>query len=125
MHVCRLRHCSHACMHARHRHTCMACLHTAWLRVGLCCNLCSVMCLLSASHADRMQRYILEGRFQDYHGEGVNPKYLSVWEKYVLGWHKVRCTHYWRRMKLWLCCCWCGRHRLETTEVTTRRSACL
>lgn len=34
------------------------------------------------------QRYILEGRFKEYHGEAVNPKHLSLWEIYVLGWHK-------------------------------------
>ncbi len=40
-----------------------------------------------------MQRYMLEGRFQDYHGEAINPRYLSPWEIYVLGWHKVRVTN--------------------------------
>mmetsp|Transcript_12364 Transcript_12364/g.26712 ORF Transcript_12364/g.26712 Transcript_12364/m.26712 type:complete len:579 (-) Transcript_12364:1179-2915(-) len=37
---------------------------------------------------DRLQRYILEGRFKEYHGEAVNPRHLSPWEKWVYGWHK-------------------------------------
>ncbi len=44
---------------------------------------------LELEEYDRMQRCVLEGRFQDYHGEAVNPKHLSPWEVYVLGWHKV------------------------------------
>lgn len=43
---------------------------------------------LDLEEYDRLQRCVLEGRFQDYHGEGVNPRHLSLWEIYVLGWHK-------------------------------------
>ena len=43
---------------------------------------------LDLEEYDRMQRCILEGRFHDYHGEAVNRKHLSLWEIYVLGWHK-------------------------------------
>jgi hypothetical protein len=34
-----------------------------------------------------LQRYILEGRFKDYHGEAVNRKHLSFWEVYIQKWH--------------------------------------
>lgn len=43
---------------------------------------------LDLEEYDRMQRCMLEGRFHDYHGEAVNPKHLSLWEIYVLRWHK-------------------------------------
>ncbi|KAJ9505419.1 hypothetical protein QJQ45_027488 [Haematococcus lacustris] len=43
---------------------------------------------LELEEYDRMQRYLLEGRFKDYRGEAVNPRHLSLWEIYVLGWHK-------------------------------------
>lgn len=43
---------------------------------------------LDLEEYDRMQRCILEGRFEDYHGEAVNPKHLSLIEIFVLGWHK-------------------------------------
>jgi hypothetical protein len=33
---------------------------------------------------------MLEGRFGEYMGEGINPKHLSMFERYVLGWSKVR-----------------------------------
>lgn len=40
-----------------------------------------------------MQRYIMDGRFPEYHGEGVNPRHLSVWEQYVMGWGKQYDPH--------------------------------
>ncbi|GAX73083.1 hypothetical protein CEUSTIGMA_g536.t1 [Chlamydomonas eustigma] len=43
---------------------------------------------LDLEEYDRMQRCLLEGRFQDYHGEAINPRHLSLWEIYVQGWHK-------------------------------------
>ncbi|KAL6760417.1 proton/phosphate symporter, splice variant a [Haematococcus lacustris] len=43
---------------------------------------------LELEEYDRMQRYLLEGRFKEYRGEAVNPRHLSLWEIYVLGWHK-------------------------------------
>jgi len=43
---------------------------------------------LDLEEYDRMQRCILEGRFQDYHGEAVNPKHLSLVEIFILGWNK-------------------------------------
>lgn len=43
---------------------------------------------LDLEEYDRWQRCILEGRFNDYHGEAVNPKHLSLLEIYVYGWHK-------------------------------------
>jgi hypothetical protein len=43
---------------------------------------------LDLEENDRLQRCILEGRFEDYHGEAVNPRHLSMWERYVSGWHK-------------------------------------
>eukprot|EP00798_Chlamydomonas_sp_ICE-L_P032550 gene32550-17267_t len=43
---------------------------------------------LQLSEYDRMQHYVLEGRFQHYHGEAINPKHLSYWERRVLHWDK-------------------------------------
>jgi len=43
---------------------------------------------LDMEEYDRLQRCILEGKFEDYHGEAVNPKHLSPFEIYVLKWHK-------------------------------------
>ncbi len=37
-----------------------------------------------------MQRFLLNGKFHEYHGEAVNPKHLSLWEIYVQKWGKVR-----------------------------------
>ena len=44
--------------------------------------------LMNLREYDRMNAKILLGQFNDYHGEAVNPKHLSLWEIYVLGWHK-------------------------------------
>ncbi|GFH15672.1 uncharacterized protein HaLaN_11941, partial [Haematococcus lacustris] len=44
---------------------------------------------LELEEYDRVQRYLLEGRFKEYRGEAVNPRHLSLWEIYVLGWHKT------------------------------------
>jgi hypothetical protein len=30
-------------------------------------------------------KYMLTGEFEHYHGEAVNPKHLSLWERWVLG----------------------------------------
>jgi hypothetical protein len=43
---------------------------------------------LDLEELDRLQRYALEGRFREYHGEAMNPKHLSLWEVYVLRWGK-------------------------------------
>jgi len=43
---------------------------------------------LELQELDRMQRYILEGRFHEYVGAGVSRPYLSLWETYVLRWSK-------------------------------------
>lgn len=43
---------------------------------------------LDLEEYDRMMRYMMEGRFKDYHGEAVNPKHLSVFEIYVQRWGK-------------------------------------
>lgn len=39
---------------------------------------------LSLDELDRMAKYMLADEFQHYHGEGVNPKHLSTWERYEL-----------------------------------------
>lgn len=39
---------------------------------------------LSLDELDRMAKYMLAGEFQHYHGEGINSKHLSTWERY--GW---------------------------------------
>ena len=44
---------------------------------------------LELEEYDRMQRYVLEERFHEYHGEAINPRHLSYWEIYVLKWGKV------------------------------------
>ena len=43
---------------------------------------------LNLSEYERMNACLLLGKFDDYHGEAVNPKHLSLWEIYVSGWHK-------------------------------------
>lgn len=35
---------------------------------------------------DRLQKHAIKGEFEKYHGEAVNPKYLSLFERYVLKW---------------------------------------
>lgn len=45
---------------------------------------------LELQELDRMQRYILEGRFHEYAGAAVSPEYTSLWERFVLRWCKVR-----------------------------------
>ena len=44
---------------------------------------------LELEEYDRMQRYVLEDRFHEYHGEAINPRHLSYWEIYVMKWGKV------------------------------------
>jgi hypothetical protein len=36
---------------------------------------------MSLDELDRMAKYQLAGEFEHYHGEGVNPKHLSNYEK--------------------------------------------
>ncbi|GAX75042.1 hypothetical protein CEUSTIGMA_g2486.t1 [Chlamydomonas eustigma] len=60
---------------------------------GLCGAIVTIIWLpettgLDLEEYDRMHRYMLEGRFQEYHGEAVNPRHLSLWEIYVQRWHK-------------------------------------
>ncbi|WIA41970.1 hypothetical protein OEZ86_009273 [Tetradesmus obliquus] len=43
---------------------------------------------LSLDELDRMAKYMLSNEFEHYHGEAVNPKHLSTWERYVLKWHR-------------------------------------
>ncbi|KAG1670185.1 hypothetical protein FOA52_014961 [Chlamydomonas sp. UWO 241] len=43
---------------------------------------------LSLTETDRMQRCLLEDRWDDYHGEAINPKHVSLFERFVLGWSK-------------------------------------
>eukprot|EP00955_Chlamydomonas_euryale_P090578 364556-Chlamydomonas_euryale.AAC.19 len=43
---------------------------------------------LNLEENDRMQRCLLEGRWSSYHGEAINPKHLSLFERFVLGWGK-------------------------------------
>lgn len=43
---------------------------------------------LNLREYDRMNRCILMGRFDDYHGEAINPKHLSLFEWGVLRWHR-------------------------------------
>ncbi|GAX73085.1 hypothetical protein CEUSTIGMA_g538.t1 [Chlamydomonas eustigma] len=43
---------------------------------------------LDLEEYDRMHRMLREGKFNDYHGEAINPRHLSLWEIYVQGWHK-------------------------------------
>lgn len=41
---------------------------------------------LNLEEYDRLQRCLLEDRWDDYHGEAVNPRHLSLFERLVLGW---------------------------------------
>eukprot|EP00889_Picochlorum_renovo_P006677 jgi/Picre1/33707/NNA_001186.t1 len=43
---------------------------------------------LDLAEIDRLNRYILAGKEKEYHGEAVNPKHMSLFEK-MLGWHKA------------------------------------
>ena len=43
---------------------------------------------LSLDELDRMAKYMLAGEFDSYHGHAVNPKHLSLFERYVLGWDR-------------------------------------
>jgi hypothetical protein len=36
---------------------------------------------LSLDELDRMAKYMLAGEFEHYHGEGINPRHLSTWER--------------------------------------------
>jgi hypothetical protein len=41
---------------------------------------------LSLDELDRLSKYALADEFQHYHGEAINPKYLSWWERNVAKW---------------------------------------
>ena len=41
---------------------------------------------LELEEYDRLQRKAMLGKFDDYHGEAVNPKHLSMWEYRLLKW---------------------------------------
>lgn len=41
---------------------------------------------LSLDELDRLSKYALADEFQHYHGEAINPKYLSWWERTVAKW---------------------------------------
>ncbi|WPT13011.1 Putative inorganic phosphate transporter 1-12 [Picochlorum sp. SENEW3] len=43
---------------------------------------------LDLAEIDRLNRYLLAGKEKEYHGEAVNPKHMSLFEK-MLGWHKA------------------------------------
>eukprot|EP00955_Chlamydomonas_euryale_P083955 363904-Chlamydomonas_euryale.AAC.8 len=43
---------------------------------------------LNLEEYDRMQRCLLEGRWDSYHGEAINPKHLSLFERFVLRWDR-------------------------------------
>eukprot|EP00877_Chromochloris_zofingiensis_P002903 jgi/Chrzof1/12613/Cz07g01060.t1 len=42
---------------------------------------------LSLDELDRMAKYMLAEEFKHYHGEAINPRYLSLWERLVWKWH--------------------------------------
>lgn len=42
---------------------------------------------LKLKDLDEFHEYLEDGRYEDYHGEAVNPKHLSVWEN-MTGWHE-------------------------------------
>lgn len=31
---------------------------------------------------------MITGHFAYYHGDGINPRHLSLWERYVMKWHR-------------------------------------
>lgn len=41
---------------------------------------------LDLAEIDRLNRYLIAGKEKEYHGEAVNPKNMSLWER-MLGWH--------------------------------------
>eukprot|EP00878_Enallax_costatus_P033405 GHUV01036834.1.p1 GENE.GHUV01036834.1~~GHUV01036834.1.p1 ORF type:complete len:191 (+),score=44.17 GHUV01036834.1:1454-2026(+) len=43
---------------------------------------------MSLDELDRMAKYMLTDEFEHYHGEAINPKHLSLYERVVLKWHK-------------------------------------
>eukprot|EP00889_Picochlorum_renovo_P006191 jgi/Picre1/33221/NNA_008546.t1 len=43
---------------------------------------------LNISEIDRLNRYLVAGRVEKYHGEAVNPKFLSLYE-ILVGWHRA------------------------------------
>jgi len=43
---------------------------------------------LDLGEIDRFNRYLIAGQAHNYHGEAVNPRYLSFWEK-VRGWQRT------------------------------------
>lgn len=43
---------------------------------------------LDLGEIDRQNRYLMAGKGADYHGEAVNPRHLSTWERWM-GWGKL------------------------------------
>lgn len=43
---------------------------------------------LDLGEIDRFNRYLIAGQAHNYHGEAVNPRYLSFWEK-MRGWQRT------------------------------------
>jgi len=43
---------------------------------------------LDLAELDKFHNAMMDGHPEDYNGEAVNPKHLSPWEKWVMGWHK-------------------------------------
>jgi hypothetical protein len=43
---------------------------------------------LSLDELDRMAKYMLAGEFDSYHGQAVNVKHLSLYERWVLRWDR-------------------------------------
>lgn len=43
---------------------------------------------LSLDELDRLHKYMLAGEFEHYHGEAINPRHLSLFERFALGWSK-------------------------------------
>ncbi|KAI8465659.1 MAG: major facilitator superfamily domain-containing protein [Monoraphidium minutum] len=42
---------------------------------------------LSLDETDRMHKYMLAGQFKHYHGAAIDPRHLSLFERYVLRWN--------------------------------------
>ena len=43
---------------------------------------------LSLDELDRMAKYMVAGEFDSYHGQAVNPKHLSLYERFVMRWDR-------------------------------------
>jgi Sugar (and other) transporter len=48
---------------------------------------------LSLDELDRMAKYMLAGEWDHYHGEAINPKHLSLWERWVMKWSRYYDVH--------------------------------